>query len=84
MKSGNSIGNASLESRESNNRVNTIGINQTNVRAAGKPKKIDGALGINSKLKKAINRSPISSKRSIISMNKKAIETISQMNRQMK
>ena len=47
---------------------------------------MDATLGINNKMKKALNsKSPtISNKRSIISMNKKAVENISEMNRQMK
>jgi hypothetical protein len=72
-----------LESRESNNRKYTIGINQSSVKAAGKPKKVDATLGINSKLKKTL-KSPNISKNSIISMNKKAIENASEMNKQMK
>ena len=87
IKSGNSIGNASLESRESNNRKNTIGINSFGVRAAGgKSKKVDATLGINNKTRKVLNnKSPtISAKKSIISMNKKAIENMSEMNKQMK
>ena len=87
IMSGNSIGNASLESRESNNRKYTVGINSIGVRAAGgKPKKVDATLGINNKTKKVLNnKSPtISTKRSIISMNKRAIENMSEMNKQIK
>jgi predicted Ser/Thr protein kinase len=76
-----------LESRESNNRKNTIGINSTGFRpAGGKTKRVDATLGINNKTKKMLNnKSPtISTKRSIISMNKKAVENMSEMNKQMK
>ena len=85
IMSGNSIGNASLESRESNNRKNTAGINSIGVRAAGgKPKKVDATLGINYKTKKMLKSPTISNKKSIISMNKRAIENMSEMNKQIK